>query len=61
MATQTKPASGSANETHGLEQQGLHPRGQVHWNLVAPELMLAAARRGEGEIETLVEKTVLSL
>ncbi|MDF2772129.1 MAG: phosphoenolpyruvate carboxykinase [Geminicoccaceae bacterium] len=49
MATQTKPASGSANETHGLEQQGLRPRGRVHWNLVAPELMLAAARRGEGE------------
>ena len=49
MATQTKPASGSANETHGLEQQGLRPRGRVHWNLVAPELMLAAARRGEGQ------------
>ena len=49
MATQTKPASGSADRTHGLEQQGLRPRGQVHWNLVAPELMLAAARRGEGE------------
>ena len=49
MATQTKPASGSADETHGLEQQGLRPSGKVHWNLVAPELMLAAARRGEGE------------
>ena len=49
MATQTKPASGSEERTHGLEQQGLRPGGQVHWNLVAPELMLAAARRGEGE------------
>jgi phosphoenolpyruvate carboxykinase (ATP) len=49
MATQTKPASGSADETHGLEQQGLRPSGKVHWNLVAAELMLAAARRGEGE------------
>jgi len=49
MATQTKPASGSEDTTHGLEQQGLRPSGQVHWNLVAPELMLAAARRGEGE------------
>ena len=49
MATQTKPASGSPDETNGLESQGLRPSGQVHWNLVAPELMLAAARRGEGE------------
>jgi phosphoenolpyruvate carboxykinase (ATP) len=49
MATQTKPASGSPDETNGLESQGLKPSGQVHWNLVAPELMLAAARRGEGE------------
>ena len=49
MATQTKPASGSPDETTGLESQGLRPSGQVHWNLVAPELMLAAARRGEGE------------
>ena len=32
------------------EQQGLRPGGQVHWNLVAPELMHAAARRGEGEL-----------
>src|SRR5688572_19975408 len=49
MATQTKPASGSPDETNGLEGQGLRPSGRVHWNLVAPELMLAAARRGEGE------------
>jgi phosphoenolpyruvate carboxykinase (ATP) len=49
MATQTKPASGAPDETNGLERQGLRPSGQVHWNLVAPELMLAAARRGEGE------------
>ena len=49
MATQTKPASGSPDETNGLESQGLRPSGQVHWNLVAAELMLAAARRGEGE------------
>ena len=49
MATQTKPASGAPDATNGLEQQGLRPSGQVHWNLVTPELMLAAARRGEGE------------
>ena len=49
MATQTKPASGAPDNTNGLEAQGLRPSGPVHWNLVAPELMLAAARRGEGE------------
>ena len=49
MATQTKPVPGAPDSTNGLEQQGLRPSGQVHWNLVAPELMLAAARRGEGE------------
>jgi len=49
MATETKPARGAQDATSGLERQGLRPSGQVHWNLVAPELMLAAARRGEGE------------
>jgi phosphoenolpyruvate carboxykinase (ATP) len=49
MATQTKPVSRAPDSTNGLEHQGLRPSGQVHWNLVAPELMLAAARRGEGE------------
>jgi phosphoenolpyruvate carboxykinase (ATP) len=49
MATQTKPVPGAPDSTNGLEQQGLRPSGQVHWNLVAAELMLAAARRGEGE------------
>jgi phosphoenolpyruvate carboxykinase (ATP) len=49
MGTETKPARGAQDSTNGLEKQGLRPSGQVHWNLVAPELMLAAARRGEGE------------
>jgi phosphoenolpyruvate carboxykinase (ATP) len=49
MATETKPVPGAPDSTNGLEQQGLRPSGQVHWNLVAPDLMLAAARRGEGE------------
>jgi len=49
MATETRPVPGAPDSTNGLEQQGLRPSGQVHWNLVAPELMLAAARRGEGE------------
>jgi len=51
MATRTETrASAEARESaHGLAQQGLHPTGTVHWNLVAPELILAAARRREGE------------
>jgi len=32
-----------------LGKQGLSPRGEVHWNLIAPELFQAAARRNEGE------------
>ncbi len=34
----------------GLKPQGLSPAGRVHWNLVAPELVEAAVRRGEGRI-----------
>jgi phosphoenolpyruvate carboxykinase (ATP) len=33
----------------GLGRQGLAPRGEVHWNLIAPELFKDAARRDEGE------------
>ncbi|HET9635514.1 MAG TPA: phosphoenolpyruvate carboxykinase (ATP) [Gemmatimonadaceae bacterium] len=32
-----------------LTKQGLTPNGVVHWNLIAPELFQAAARRNEGE------------
>jgi len=51
MATETKPERRTIvrESTIGLAKQGLAPRGQVHWNLVAPELMKAAARRSEGE------------
>src|SRR5712672_1309590 len=38
-----------AKNTTDLSQQGLSPRGKVHWNLIAPELFQAAARRNEGE------------
>ena len=52
MATQTTPRIERAERkgTKGLEQQGLRPRGTLHWNLVAPELITAAVRRGEGEL-----------
>ena len=52
MATQTKPRVESAGREsrNGLERQGLKPDGTVHWNLVAPALIQAAVRRGEGEL-----------
>ena len=46
MATQTTP---SADAARGLDALGITPAGDVHWNLVAPALFTAAARRGEGE------------
>jgi phosphoenolpyruvate carboxykinase (ATP) len=51
VATETRPArSAPVRESNvGLAKQGLNPTGDVHWNLIAPELMHAAARRNEGE------------
>ena len=51
MATETRPEQTSAprESSIGLSKQGLAPRGDVHWNLIAPELFEAAARRNEGE------------
>jgi phosphoenolpyruvate carboxykinase (ATP) len=51
MATEMKPQRTEAarESSIGLARQGLAPRGEVHWNLVAPELFKAAARRDEGE------------
>jgi phosphoenolpyruvate carboxykinase (ATP) len=52
MAIRTKPQSAKLprESMQGLEPQGLAPAGAVHWNLVAPELVQAAVRRGEGEL-----------
>jgi phosphoenolpyruvate carboxykinase (ATP) len=52
MATPTRPRSEAMprESTQGLEPQGLTPSGVLHWNLVAPELVQAAIRRGEGEL-----------
>ena len=47
MATATTPTRESAN---GLSAQGLAPKGNVRWNLVAAELIQAAIRKGEGEL-----------
>jgi len=51
VATETRPerAVPKRESTIGLSKQGLDPRGDIHWNLIAPELMQAAARRNEGE------------
>ncbi|HEY4954654.1 MAG TPA: phosphoenolpyruvate carboxykinase (ATP) [Gemmatimonadaceae bacterium] len=51
MAIETRPERGDVKHesTIGLSKQKLNPSGVVHWNLIAPELMQAAARRDEGE------------
>src|SRR5215210_6769948 len=51
MATETRPerTAPRRESSIGLAKQGLHPTGEIHWNLIAPELMQAAARRNEGE------------
>src|SRR2546423_1913186 len=51
MATEIRPQRNSMARENGndLGKQGLSPRGRVHWNLIAPELFQAAARREEGE------------
>jgi phosphoenolpyruvate carboxykinase (ATP) len=54
MATETKPETRVAREsTIGLSKQGLSPKGQIHWNLIAPELMKEAAQRNEGEFAAM--------
>src|SRR6266550_5713827 len=51
MATEIRPQrqTEASDSRTDLSTQGLEPRGEVHWNLIAPELFQAAARRGEGE------------
>jgi len=49
MATQTTPQDYTRLQNDkGLDAQGLAPKGQVYWNLIAPELIEHAVRRGEG-------------
>jgi phosphoenolpyruvate carboxykinase (ATP) len=51
MATQTEPVvSSKAGIRAELSKQGLLPSGEVHWNLMAPSLIEAAIRRGEGKL-----------
>src|SRR6478672_12010295 len=55
MATETRPERTNVEResTIGLSKQGLNPTGRVNWNLIAPELMKAAARRDEGEFAAM--------
>ncbi len=53
MATQIVPGSTSRGNADGLAKQGLAPTGQVHWNLIAPELVEAAIRRDEGRLAAM--------
>ncbi len=53
MATLTTPEAAPAGHAHAprdLDGVGVSPAGVVHWNLVAPALVQAAVRRGEGEL-----------
>ena len=53
MSTRTKerpPATASRQPEASLDAQGVRPVGDVHWNLVTPELVKHAMRRGEGEL-----------
>ncbi|MCC7194560.1 MAG: phosphoenolpyruvate carboxykinase (ATP) [Gemmatimonadaceae bacterium] len=47
MATATVPSRESST---GLSAQGLAPKGHIHWNLVAPQLVQEALRRSEGHL-----------
>ncbi len=55
MATQVPASSpSSARESAGgLKPQGLAPKGNVHWNLMAPELVEAAIKRSEGRLANM--------
>jgi phosphoenolpyruvate carboxykinase (ATP) len=50
--TPLSPASSAPvrESATGLGAQGLAPKGTLHWNLEAPDLVLNAARRGEGQL-----------
>ena len=53
MPTSSSPERTKAatrESSTGLGAQGLSPKGAVHWNLEAPELVQAAIRRDEGEL-----------
>jgi phosphoenolpyruvate carboxykinase (ATP) len=50
MTTANGAAAPERKNADGLAPQGVTPSGTVYWNLVAPELIEAAIRRGEGTL-----------
>ena len=55
MATLTQPHRDAPDDdavdaSRSLAALGITPAGEVHWNLVTPQLVQAAVRRGEGEL-----------
>lgn len=48
MPTAPAPSTVIRESVNGLAAQGISPKGKVHWNYVAPELVEAAIRRSEG-------------
>ncbi|WP_439643879.1 phosphoenolpyruvate carboxykinase (ATP) [Gemmatimonas sp.] len=50
MATQVSPSAPTRESADGLAPQGITPKGKVHWNYVAPELIESAIRRNEGTL-----------
>ncbi len=53
MATGSSAGTQHRGSADGLSKQGLAPTGQVHWNLIAAELVEAAIRRGEGRLAAM--------
>ena len=61
MATQTTPQyDAELHGKKGLESQGLSPKGEVHWNLIGPELIEHAVRRGEGRFAEMGPFTAIT-
>ena len=61
MATQTTPQDDAGLKgKKGLEAQGLSPKGEVHWNLIGPELIEHAVRRGEGRFAEMGPFTAIT-
>ncbi len=50
MASQVSPSAPTRESADGLAPQGITPKGKVHWNYVAPELIESAIRRNEGTL-----------
>jgi phosphoenolpyruvate carboxykinase (ATP) len=50
MTPSSSSAAPARESATGLSAQGLSPKGAIHWNLEAPDLVQNAVRREEGEL-----------